>query len=630
MTAPEATWVLSADGRSVELLAAGSRLPVTYLDIWDCEFDGKSRVAGHSVGSPSSDLPDLTFSAAFYDSVLDVESVAGGALRLVRVGPSGEYLYDSMLLDQVVSGTTWYPIDVTYEQQRSQELAEVGGTIGAPLSVSSLLGVLARPELRSVIDPAMAQANLALSSGLDKPESPHVNAELYSYQQGGVRYLRRLADEGLGGILGDEMGLGKTLQIIALLASEVANGRGDNLVVCPPTLLRNWQMELEKFAPHLRVLIHAGPSRAGILRSIQGWDVVVTGFETAVRDCLLLSGINWNVLAVDEAQGIKNAESRRAQSVKSLPRRVSIAVTGTPVENRLSDLWSLIDFALPGYLGDLTSFRATFENELEGAEDLAWRVAPLVIRRLVRDVANELPEKIVVDIPIRMGTAEAEGYEELRAQFSATAEPGAKLALVTKLRRYCSLPFDETSGNDHTSSEKLHLLAELIKEIETSGGKALIFSNFLHASDVIVKMARESTNALVGTIDGRLPIPDRQTLVDEFNSHTGPAFLVINPQAGGTGLNLQGANHVVHFSLVWNPAVEDQATARAHRGGQLRPVTVHRLYYEGTVEEVILERLQMKRELGQTALADAEDQGDEADLSLALTRSPLALDGTWT
>ncbi|EQD52890.1 SNF2/RAD54 family helicase, partial [mine drainage metagenome] len=469
---------------------------------------------------------------------------------------------------------------------------------------------------------------VAGSDPVSVEDLPSVTAQLYAYQIRGVRWLCAVASGGLGCILGDEMGLGKTLQVIVLLASEKNHGHGPNLVVCPSTLLENWRREIAKFCPSLAVLVHQGAGRTGSASILSSVDVVVASYDTVVRDQILLSVVQWNCLVLDEAQAIKNPEARRSAVAKSIPRRVSLAVTGTPVENCLEDLWSIADFALPGMLGSRSEFLAHFEDTVTDAQRLGPLVSPILLRRLVSEVADDLPPRIDIPQPLRLDGTQAEAYERIRREAEAEYGCAAGLVALNRLRMFCTHPrlLDAGSGDPAEGWPKYQRLLEILEEIFSAGEKALVFSSYTGMSDILVSdLPLRFGTVHVDWIDGRVSIAERQIRVDRFAETPKPGVLVLNPHAAGTGLNIAAANHVIHYNPEWNPAVQDQASARAYRRGQTRPVTVHQFFYMDTVEEVITERLDAKRDLAAGAARGTAAEPDSGEILKALQRSPLGV-----
>ena len=451
-------------------------------------------------------------------------------------------------------------------------------------------------------------------------------ATLYPYQETGFDWLSRVSEEGIGCILGDEMGLGKTLQVIALLVREKHVRKTPSVVIAPATLLENWRRELARFAPGLTLCVHRGQGRTGFPKILRSFDVVITSYETATRDISIFEMIGWNVAVLDEAQAIKTPDAQRTVILKSLPRRMAIAVSGTPVENSLRDLWSLLDFAVPGMLGTLPEFEARYTDSVEDAAELEPLVSPLILRRRVSEVAKDLPERIDIPQPVELSEAGAQEYESIRAAIFAEYGAAAPLVALGKLRMFCTHPFlvNDGSGDPLPHSTKYARLVELLDEIFARGEKVLIFTSYTEMADIIGGDVSRRYGVPATIIDGRTPVTDRQPTVDRFSQVMTAAALVLNPKAAGTGLNITAANHVIHYNLEWNPALEDQATARAFRRGQKRPVTVHRLFHPGTVEDIIVERTDRKRALAAGAVTGTEGKDENlADVLRALQLSPL-------
>jgi len=440
---------------------------------------------------------------------------------------------------------------------------------------------------------------------------------LYPYQKDGWHWLSFICQEELGGILADEMGLGKTVQIITALAKPERQSVVPSLIVATSTLLENWRREIAKFAPSLKVCIHQGPERTGLPASLQTNDAVISSYDTIVRDGALFGMIDWKIIVLDEAQAIKNPETRRASAVKNLKKNVGIAVTGTPVENRLRDLWSIVDFVLPNYLGTQQDFENRFEESTEGGKAIEPIVSPIMLRRRVKDVAQDLPERIEIPQVLLLNEKEIVEYEHVRKGILEEYGMSASLVSLAKLRMFCAHPWlleDRQPGNgDPAEFGKFGRMLEIIEEIFDNEEKVLVFTSYNRMSDIIVKEALDRFEVYADVIDGRTPISERQDNVDRFSSETGPALLALNPRAAGTGLNITAANHVIHYNLEWNPAIEDQASARAHRRGQARPVTIHRLYIAGTVEEAIDQRLERKRQLIDAAIVGVAGKEEEYD-----------------
>ena len=524
---------------------------------------------------------------------------------------------------------TWHPISPADCSALGKLLVETG--LGPDAPVPTLLRQFlvfrrAAANGEPVVDrlPDDVIIDLSIASVDQSPEG--IEATLYPYQTHGWRWLRLIMAEQIGGLLADEMGLGKTLQVISALRDPGADGVSDgSLVIAPGSLLENWVREIAKFSPDLRYLKHHGPGRTGSPNALRDADVVITSYETAVRDLSLLRMVHWNTVVLDEAQNIRNPDTRRAKAVKQLRRRVSLAVTGTPVENRLRDLWSIMDFILPDYLGDLSTFESRYEDNEADASSLEPLVSPVMLRRRVQDVAQDLPPRIDIPEILEFNEEEAVAYDAVREAIYREYDSAATLVSLTRLRQFCAHPALVDKGIWFRDYSKFQRLGALLAEIFERCEKALVFTAFTGMADRIASMAQSEYGALSATIDGRLPIPERQPLIDMFSSYQGSAVLVLNPRAGGAGLNITAANHVIQYNPEWNPAIEDQAAARAYRRGQERPVTVRRLIVAGTVEEVMSERLHRKRNIADNAIIGVQGEPDDySDIVAALTRSPLA------
>jgi superfamily II DNA or RNA helicase len=457
-----------------------------------------------------------------------------------------------------------------------------------------------------------------------------LRAELRPYQQDGLSWLQFLREYELSGILADDMGLGKTVQALAHLLVEKEAGRLDKpaIVIAPTSLMVNWRQEAERFAPTLRTLVLHGPDRKSRFADIPAHDLVLTTYPLLPRDAEYLLGVEFHCAILDEAQFIKNPKTQWAQLVCQLQARHRLCLTGTPMENHLGELWSLFNFLLPGFLGDETRFRALFRNPIErgSSEDrrqlLARRVAPFLLRRRKEEVAKELPPKTEIAQNVELGGAQRDLYESIRlAMHQRVREEVEKkgmsrshiiiLDALLKLRQVCCdprlLPLE--SARKVTESAKLDLLMDLIPEMLAEGRRILLFSQFTSMLALIEqRLAAEKIDwvKLTGSTT------DRATPVNRFQNGEVPLFL-ISLKAGGTGLNLTAADTVIHYDPWWNPAVENQATDRAHRIGQEKTVFVYKLLTVGTVEEKIVSMQAKKRELVEGLLN--EGSGKKLDLS---------------
>ncbi|MER6163736.1 DEAD/DEAH box helicase [Streptomyces violaceorubidus] len=470
---------------------------------------------------------------------------------------------------------------------------------------------------------ALAALRDRLTAGV-RPAAPPpgLHATLRDYQLRGLAWLDLMTSLGLGGCLADDMGLGKTVTVIAL---HLKRARTEpTLVVCPASLLGNWQREINRFAPGVPVRRFHGPDRT--LAGLTG-GFVLTTYGTMRSAAATLAEQPWGMVVADEAQHVKNPYSATAKALRTIPAPARVALTGTPVENNLSELWALLDWTTPGLLGPLKSFRARHARAVENGEDdqavdrLARLIRPFLLRRRKSDpgIVPELPPKTETDRPVPLTHEQAALYEAVvRESMLAIEEAegmgrrGLVLKLLTSLKQICDHPAlflkeeHPPCGSDRMTarSGKLALLDELLDTVLSEDGSALVFTQY-------VGMARLITSHLaaravpVDLLHGGTPVPERERMVDRFQSGATPV-LVLSLKAAGTGLNLTRAGHVVHFDRWWNPAVEEQATDRAYRIGQTQPVQVHRLITEGTVEDRIAEMLQSKRALADAILGSGE------------------------
>jgi SNF2 family DNA or RNA helicase len=465
---------------------------------------------------------------------------------------------------------------------------------------------ISNPELK---DEILASPNV----DLDQFESV-LEVKPYPYQAVGIEWLRSQQQLGRhGAILGDVMGLGKTLQAIGLITHNINEGSKDNLVICPGTLLENWRREFVKFSPNLNVLTHYGAFRAGTAAKLRGFDVIVTTYDALVRDHAMLSTIKWNLVIIDEAQAIKNPRAQRTIRCKGLPRNFGLAISGTPLENRLLDLWSLSDFAEPGLFGSESQFENDYEGAPNGAAEVNKIIRPILLRRRLHEIEHQLPEKVVIDHPITWPSELNEIYERVRIEAIQEFATAGGLVATGRLRKLTTHPLLMDIGPEDmiALSPKYALTLEILEELFANKEKCLIFASYKKIIDRITEdIGLRYPSSFVKSLDGRTDVDSRNPLVDEFNSFEGSGVLVCNPIVAGAGLNITGANHVIHYNLEWNPAKEDQATFRVYRNGQLKETFIHRLFYINTIDEVIDQRIQLKRNLSDLSVDAAVSSDD--------------------
>jgi len=626
-------WYINNNLLSLDL-EDGNVIVPSARQIYEAESASRTSVNDLEViRKPSEDLKDVKFSKYPLDLFLVVNPPKAELSLPARCCVAGIHNdirinIDSIsaeMPDHILIGNNWYPM--IGEATREITDIMIGNGISGPgeLSLKQYLELRKHHSDWLIVEEQEDVSEIKIDHARIIPPQLFVG-KLYSYQENGYNWLMAISEEGLGCILADEMGLGKTIQIIVLLCNEKTAGRDPSLILAPATILENWKREIAKFAPQLTSIIHRGSDRTGFPSDLKAFDITITSYETALRDLSLIEMIKWNVLVADEAQAIKNPSARRTEVVKQIPRRIAIAVTGTPLENHLTDLWSVTDFVLPDLLGDIDTFKYTYTDDMTGAMAVEPLISPILLRRRVREVAGDLPSRIDVPQCIELKGEMANSYDAMRRDIVNRYGGGPSLGALIKLRMFCTHPFliENSNGDPTLNSPKYTRLTEILEEIFLNNEKVLVFTSFRKMIEIMVNDIRSRFGVYTDFIDGSVKVEERQPKVDRFGQQPGAALLVLNPKAGGTGLNIHYANHVIHYNLEWNPAVEDQASARAYRRGQLLPVTVHRLYYSNTIEEVVNQRIQKKREMTEHAVIGHDGKlNDLGDIVRALEISPV-------
>ena len=569
----------------------------------------------------------------------------GTANRDGSLGDSLTYRWEVVVGDHVLSGDefaemqgagqpivnwrgTWVFLDPAEISKLPEDLTEAG-QLELPAALCAVF-TGQHDGVPVVADEGLQLLLNALRSPPDLEPPPRLDATLRGYQVTGFSWLSTLGELGLGALLADDMGLGKTLQLIAHLLHRADSGRHEprpSLVVCPTSVLGNWERELDRFAPALEVLRWHGQQRGD--ESLEDVDVVLTTYGLLVRDQDILSAHEWDVVALDEAQSIKNPSSQRAKAARELQARHRVALTGTPVENRLQELWSVMEFLVPGLLGPRRRFQREVAVPVErfGDNEVATRlrhtVSPFLLRRVKTDpnVIDDLPDKVERRDYCALTSEQQELYrdevdramEEIRSA-SEMERRGRVLAMLTALKQICNHPLHflkkRESNPDLTlrgRSGKLDAITERIDAITDVGERAVIFTQYREMGDILQRHLAELLEQSVPFLHGGTPVHTRDDMVRAFQEDDWAApVLIVSLRAGGTGLNLTRASHVLHYDRWWNPAVEDQATDRAYRIGQRRAVLVHKLVCEGTLEERIDQLLDEKRELFQKVVGSGE------------------------
>ncbi len=463
----------------------------------------------------------------------------------------------------------------------------------------------------------------------ETPVPAGFHGTLRPYQQRGYAWMEFLRQWGLGACLADDMGLGKTAQTLALAQRQWEQGdKRPTLIICPTSVVGNWQREAQRFTPDLPVMAHHGLGRAkdaDFQKQAAKHALVLTSFALLHRDFDLLKAVDWAALILDEAQNIKNPETKQARAARSLNADFRIALTGTPVENHVGDLWSLMDFLNPGFLGRQTEFKRNFfvpiqtGSDPEAALRLKRLTGPFLLRRLKTDktIISDLPEKMEMKVFCNLTPEQATLYRAVVRELEETLEgsegiqrSGIVLATLSKVKQICNHPAQFLGDNSALPgrSGKLARLTEMLEEALEAGDKALLFSQFAEMGGLLQKHLQETFGREVLFLHGGVPKPKRDVMVERFQAEgDGPRLFILSLKAGGTGLNLTAANHVFHFDRWWNPAVENQATDRAFRIGQKKNVQVHKFLCVGTLEERIDEMIESKKALAGSVVGTGED-----------------------
>lgn len=606
-----------------ELTASGQRRLRLKMRI-----GGTKKVAGVVAGAAGLTLPELL--AVDWEAVIGDHRLTPG--ELTRLAKHKAPL--------VRFRGAWVVIDPTELSEIRKRLTSGPSTLDRSAALRAVLtGETKQGELSVAVEATGSLASVLerLRNSTQQYIPPAaLNAQLRPYQERGVRWLVTMASLGFGACLADDMGLGKTIQLLAFLLSRIEaapKAKKPTLLVAPTSVVGNWEREIERFAPSLRVLQHYGADRTQTVKDIPKTArcVVLTNYGVLRRDQELLRGVSWSVVALDEAQNIKNSASASAHAARSLSADARFALTGTPVENRLAELWSIFEFTNPGLLGPLGSFRREFAVPIErhGNDEQATRlrriVDPFVLRRLKSDpnVIQDLPPKQEMKVVCTLTPEQATLYkavvdEELR-QIEASEgmkRKGRVLALLMYTKQICNHPahYLGESGPLPRRSGKLSRITEMLEEVVSAGDKALVFTQFREMGDKLVAHLQETLGVEIQFLHGGTGKKLRDEMVRRFQEESdGPRVFVLSVKAGGTGLNLTAASHVFHFDRWWNPAVEDQATDRAYRIGQSRTVQVHKLVCAGTVEEKVDRLLEQKRELASKVVGAGERWITELD-----------------
>ena len=598
---------------AIRLLGVRALLPKALERLWRPRLSMQLRAApGDGPGGlKSAQLFDFDWQVALGAHQLspaEFETLVGDAEGVIRF--RGEYVYlDPAALAQLRERLARPP---KVAEQELLRIALTGEYDGAPVG----------------LDPAVCERLAQLRSEEALPLPTGLLAQLRPYQRRGFSWLARNAELGLGSVIADDMGLGKTVQVIALLLRLQELGdldKGRALVIVPTSLLSNWQRELARFAPGLSVAVFHGVRRALGTRAAARPDVLLTTYGLARSDAARLKALDWRIVVVDEAQNLKNPAAAQTRAVKGIAAASHVAMSGTPVENRLSEYWSIVDFVQHGYLGGLTHFGREFGTPIQthhdaaAADRLRKALAPLLLRRLKSDksIISDLPDKIEQNQHCTLSPAQValyegvvrEGLRSIAGESDTFQRQGLVLQMILALKQICNHPaqYLKQEVGAPLESGKVERLFDLLDEIDAAHEKVLLFTQFRAMGALLQDWLRARSGGRAPLfLHGGLARKRRDELVERFQNEPSDRVFLLSLKAGGTGLNLTAASHVVHFDLWWNPAVEAQATDRAYRIGQQRKVQVHRFITRDSFEERIDAMIQAKRELAELAVGTGE------------------------
>lgn len=583
---------------------------------------------GHCSGNPILGLPALSTigircSPKYLDPVVELVETSDGPFGMlvltVSTRPnSSTRLGNSHESDHVVINGVWSPLYSSTINEITTCLATLHLELGRPLSAREYLVCVRDLINRYWFVQKCEYSAFDWSAQHQVPirETPdYFVAQLTDYQSSSCEWLSMMRRNNIGVILGDAMGLGKTIQVIKTICDLLAeNQDAKTLVVCPSALVENWTREIEKFTRGLKYMIHVGSQRSRNYRDYTS-SIMLTTYDVVRMDIGVLSLIQWDLVVLDEAQFIKNPGSQRTRAIKKLPRNSSIAVTGTPFENHVTDIWSLFDFCIPEFLGTESQFRSTYFDNEESAKKLGKLIAPLLLRRTLKDIPNDLPPIITLPMPIALNEQEAVEYERRKEEYM---QAGSALGAIGNLISDLAAP--ETSRR-HLSKLKYEYFDSVMDEVIESGEKIIVFAERKATIAELERLYRHRIPCL--TLNGETPMAIRQQEIDRFSAITDAAMLVCNPTVGGAGLNITAANHIFHFSMQWNPAKFDQADARAHRRGQQKTVISHYPFYASTIEEYMWEKVAIKRELASEIVVGNKAESTANELYVALSYNPM-------
>jgi len=496
------------------------------------------------------------------------------------------------------------------EISSSFESLEIDQSLGN-INLNQYLSLLNKiPELIDDSDCAKSLENAQLMYDphlITQPKS--FEGTLFDYQKIGFKWLSQKTESGLGCLLADQMGLGKTIQTIALILKRREEQQPlPSLIVCKASLIDNWKNEVTKFATNsITVHIQRGSFNERIWdeEEMSDFDVILCSYEQLLVTPALYKSIAWDLVILDEAARITNPDAQITNLVKELKRNSGIAITGTPFQNNIISIWSLMDFCIPGFLGGQFDFSENYRNDFESAEQLEKLISPIMLRRLTKEVAKDLPKLRVETVTLTMSEKESEIYENQKEILCRDDQ--LSLPAIMPLRQICTHHQLVNDDSNHlmpmNDCYKYKYLIDLVESIFSNEEKLIIFTSFKEMIDILIQdLSLRYQELYINKIDGRTPQEERQGIIDDFNKFEKHGALILNPKAAGEGLNIQAANNIIHYNPEWNPSIEDQANARAHRIGQNKRVLVTKLVYRGSIEEYMLEKQDYKRTMSDLAI----------------------------
>jgi SNF2 family DNA or RNA helicase len=619
----EKAWMLEQSGFNVLLPAwwtrKGTKLRLTArANVKSPKFQGGG-------GLSLSDIVQFNYEVALGDEVLslkELEALAKLKAPLVRI--RGQWV--QLSAEEIQTAIEFWKKKAT-GKATVRELVQMSLGAGKAVKGIAFDGVSADGWIGDLLARLDGRKPFRELEPMEK-----FNGMLRPYQMRGYSWLGFLREIGFGACLADDMGLGKTVQTLALIQRDWqtadAKNRRPVLLVCPMSVMGNWQKEAARFTPDLPVMIHHGLTRtkgAAFKKEAAKHAIVISSYALLHRDLAVLEGVNWQGVILDEAQNIKNAETKQSKAARSIKSDYRIALTGTPVENNVGDLWSIMEFLNPGFLGNQAEFKRNFflpiqtQGDQQATAQLKRLTTPFILRRLKTDktIINDLPDKMEMKVFCNLTKEQASLYAAVAADVGKSLEEaegiqrrGLVLATLMKLKQVCNHPAQFLGDNSAIPgrSGKLARLTEMLEEVLSAGERALVFTQFTEMGEIIQRHLQESFGHEVLFLHGGVTKKNRDRMVERFQSGApgSPPIFLLSLKAGGTGLNLTAANHVFHFDRWWNPAVENQATDRAFRIGQKRNVQVHKFLCAGTLEEKIDEMIERKSEIASSIVGTGE------------------------